>query len=222
MRQNRTIQRSTSPRWRVALVGGAPSARGALGSAIHRAGGVVAVEHPVSAEALETLDRVRPDIAVVSPEPAWHGGSVLLRLRDQACCPIVLLTHRPNRRLLDEACEGGVVACLVEPVRPSQVAATLDLALARFRDVQALRQALADRKIIERAKGLLMARYRLPEEDAFRRLRRSAMDTQRPLAEVACAVVRSEGVTAPASAFVTKTSRQRNGSDMRIGDTARP
>ena len=83
------------------------------------------------------------------------------------------------------------MACLVEPIRAAQVALTLDLALARFRDVQALRQALADRKIIERAKGLLMARHQLVEDDAFRRLRRSAMDSQRPLAEVARAVLRS-------------------------------
>ena len=74
------------------------------------------------------------------------------------------------------------MACLIEPVRAAQVALTLDLAVARFRDLQALRQALADRKVIERAKGLLMARYGLLEDDAFRRLRRSAMDTQRPLA----------------------------------------
>lgn len=198
MGHSQTIRRSTSPRWRVALLGGTPSALGALSAAIHHAGGVVAVERPVPADALETLERVRPDIAIVAPEPAWHGGSLLLRLRDLASCPVVLLAQSPNRRLLDEACEGGVMACLVEPFRPFQVASTLDLAIARFRDARALRQALADRKIIERAKGLLMTRYRLPEDDAFRRLRRSAMDTQRPLAEVARAVLRSDEVVTPA------------------------
>ena len=104
------------------------------------------------------------------------------------------------------------MACLVEPIRVAQVALTLDLALARYRDVQALRQALADRKIIERAKGLLMARYRLVEDDAFRRLRRSAMDSQRPLAEVARAVLRS----------VTETSSKRHAYDMHMGDTRPP
>ena len=175
----------------MAVLGGTPSARNALGEAILRAGGVVAADHPAPSHALETLERVRPDIAVVAPDSAWHGGSLLLRLRDQVCCPIVLLAQDANRRIVDEACEGGVMACLVEPIRTAQVALTLDLALARFRDVQTLRQALADRKIIERAKGLLMARHRLAEDDAFRRLRRSAMDTQRPLAEVARAVLRS-------------------------------
>jgi response regulator NasT len=169
-----------------------------LSAVINRAGGIVAIEHSAPGEALHALERARPDIAIVAPEAAWHGGSVFLRLRDQACCPIVLLAQRPSRRLLDEAREGGVMACLIEPVRAAQVALTLDLAVARFRDGQALRQALADRKVIERAKGLLMARYGLLEDDAFRRLRRSAMDTQRPLADIAMAVLRSDDVAAPA------------------------
>ena len=197
MRPDHTIQRTTSPRWRVALIGGTAPARGALSSVIHRAGGVVTAEHEAPADALQALDRARPDIAIVAPEPAWHGGSVLLRLRDQASCPIVLLARGPSRRLLDEAREGGVMACLMEPVRAAHVVLTLDLAVARFREVQELRQALADRKVIERAKGLLMARYGLPEDEAFRRLRRSAMDTQRQLAEVARSVLRSDDVAAP-------------------------
>src|SRR5262245_35831851 len=106
MRNKRSIRRTSSPRWRVAVGGGTPSARSALGEAIHRAGGVVAVDHPVPGDALEALERLRPDIAVVAPEPAWHGGSVLLRLRDQAFCPIVLLVQGARGRLLDEACEG--------------------------------------------------------------------------------------------------------------------
>ena len=219
MRKDHTIQRTTTPRWRVALVGGTPPARGALSAAIDRAGGIVAVEHAVPAEALPALERARPDIAIVAPEAAWHGGSVLRRLRDQVCCPVVLLARRPSRRLLDEACEGGAMACLIEPVRAAQVALTLDLALARFRDVQALRRVLADRKVIERAKGLLMVRYGLPEDDAFRRLRRSAMDTQRPLADIARAVLQSEEVAAPA---VTKTSWKRHRYDTRMGETLLP
>jgi response regulator NasT len=83
------------------------------------------------------------------------------------------------------------MACLVPPIRPLQLAATLDLAVARFRDAEALRQRLPDRKVIERAKGRLMAQHGLTEEQAFRRLRRAAMDAQRPLAEMASAVLLS-------------------------------
>lgn len=83
------------------------------------------------------------------------------------------------------------MACLVEPVRAAQVALTLDLALARFQEVQTLRQALADRKVIERAKGLVMARQGLTEDEAFRRLRSSAMERQRSLVDIARAVLLS-------------------------------
>jgi response regulator NasT len=107
-----------------------------------------------------------------------------------------LLAQGPSRRLLDEALEGGVMACLIEPVRQVQLASTLDLAVARYREMQGLRQALADRKVIERAKGLLMAREGMTEDEAFRRLRRSSMDTQRPLADTARAVLGAEVVAA--------------------------
>ena len=197
MRTDTTILRTPTPRWRVALLGGAPPVRANLGAAIRRAGGIVAIQSAAPAGALQAIEIAKPDIAIIAPEPAWHGGSVLLRLRDEVSCPVVLLAQGPSRRLLDEAREGGVMACLVEPVQPAQVAPTLDLAVARFRDVQALRQALADRKVIERAKGVLMARHDLGEDEAFRRLRRSAMDTQRPLADMARAVLRSGELTAP-------------------------
>jgi response regulator NasT len=149
-----------------------------------------------TSEAMDALNRARPDVAIVAPQPAWHGGALLLRLRDQARCPVVLLAQGPSRRLLDEALEGGVMACLIEPVRQVQLASTLDLAVARYREMQGLRQALADRKVIERAKGLLMAREGLTEDEAFRRLRRSSMDTQRPLADTARAVLGAEVVAA--------------------------
>jgi two-component system, response regulator PdtaR len=196
MRTHNTILRASSPRWRVALLGETLQARASLAEGIRRTGGVVVLVQSAAAEALDAINRLRPDIAIVAPEPVWHGGALLLRLRDEACCPVVLLAQGPSRRLLDEAGEGGVLACLIEPVRAVQLASTLDLAVARFRELQELRQALADRKVIERAKGLLMAQQGLTEDEAFRRLRRSAMDTQRPLADTARAVLSAEGVAA--------------------------
>ena len=194
MRTHNSILRVRSPRWRVALLGETLQARASLAEGIRRGGGLVVLAQSTVAEGLGAISRLRPDVAIVAPEPAWHGGARLLRLRDEACCPVVLLAQGPSRRLLDEAVESGVMACLIEPVRAVQLASTLDLAVARFREMQGLRQALTDRKVIERAKGLLMAREGLTEDEAFRRLRRSAMDTQRPLADTARAVLRAEAV----------------------------
>jgi response regulator NasT len=68
----------------------------------------------------------------------------------------------------------------------------------RYRDLQELRQALADRKIIEKAKGLVMTRDAVTEEEAFSQLRRRAMDTRRSLAEVCRSVLRAEAAATPA------------------------
>ena len=83
------------------------------------------------------------------------------------------------------AARSGVAAFLVAPLQPAQLAPTLDLAVARFSDREVLRQKLADRKVIERAKGRLMTVARLSEDDAFRWLRTRAMQTRSTLADVA-------------------------------------
>jgi len=140
-------------------------ARASLAEGIRRTGGAVVLARPSTAGSLDAINRARADIAIVAPQPVWHGGA-LLRLRDEACCPVVLLAQGTSRRHLDEAVEGGVMACLIEPVRAVQLASTLDLAVSRFREMRGLRQALADRRVIEKAKGLLMAREGLTEDEA--------------------------------------------------------
>jgi response regulator NasT len=83
---------------------------------------------------------------------------------------------------------------LLKPLRAAEVAPVLDLAIARFADIQDLRRTLASRKLIERAKGLLMKRRGLDEDDAFRLLRTTAMNQRRPMAEVAHAVLVAESL----------------------------
>ena len=83
---------------------------------------------------------------------------------------------------------------LLKPLRAAELAPVLDLAVARFRETRELRRTLEDRKVIERAKGRLMARYQLTEDEAFHRLRRAAMDSRRPMVEIAKALLVSESV----------------------------
>jgi polyphosphate kinase len=64
-----------------------------LGAATRRAGGTVAIESAMPAEALQAIERARPDLAIIASEPAWHGGSGLLRLRNEASCPVALLAR---------------------------------------------------------------------------------------------------------------------------------
>ncbi len=89
------------------------------------------------------------------------------------------------------------MAFLLKPLRPAELAPVLDLAIARFKDTRALKQSLEGRKVIERAKGTLMARLGLTEDEAFRRLRRAAMDSRRPMVDIAKALLVSETVSKP-------------------------
>ena len=198
MRDHNLVVRAARPRWRVAILGGMPPARAYLTAAIHSAGGVVVLEHESPEEAVRAVDRCRTDVALVTPTSVRPGGEVFARFRDETRCPVVLVARGPNGRLVEMARDGGVMAYLVEPVRVAQIPPTLDLAVERYRDLQELRQALADRKIIEKAKGLVMARDVLTEEEAFRQLRRQAMDTRRSLVEVCRSVLRAEAAATPA------------------------
>jgi response regulator NasT len=106
--------------------------------------------------------------------------------------PIVLFTDDGTPSSMDAAIEAGVSAYIVAGLHAERVKPVLDVALKRFRREQRLldelsdtRRQLADRKLIERAKGVLMARNRLTEEEAYQRLRSMAMNKKLRLAEVA-------------------------------------
>jgi response regulator NasT len=99
---------------------------------------------------------------------------------------------------------------LLKPLRRGQLAPTLDLAVARFHEARRLRRALEDRKVIERAKGRLMDREGLGEDEAYRRLRTTAMNTRRPMVEVALRVLGAEATSRPGAspARIGATSRR--------------
>lgn len=182
--------------WRVAIVDDHERSRAALRAAIWAAGGEVAGEASRCADALPLVKRVSPDIAIFAVGlPDGDGVEAAAHVIATTECPIVLFTSHTAGALVERAREAGVMAYLLKPLRPAELAPTLDLALARSRETRELRQTLESRKIIERAKGALMKRYGLSEDEAFRRLRRTAMDNRRPMVEIARALLVSESVT---------------------------
>jgi response regulator NasT len=113
--------------------------------------------------------------------------------------PVVMFVDRTDPGATEAAMAAGVAAYVVEGLSPSRVRAVIDVAVARFQSHQALRAELAEvrsalneRKLIERAKGLLMQTRKMTEDDAYRALRRLAMDQGKRLAEVAANVVAME------------------------------
>jgi AmiR/NasT family two-component response regulator len=187
---------SREARWKVVIVDDHERSRAALRAAIWAAGGEVCGEALRAGDAIDLARQTRPDVAIFAVGlPDRDGIDTAADVIATVGCPAVLLTSHTAPALTERAREAGVMAYLLKPLRPAELAPALDLAVARFREAQDLKRTLEDRKVIERAKGRLMARHALTEEQAFQRLRRAAMDSRRPMVEIAKAVLVSETVT---------------------------
>lgn len=169
--------------------------RAALRAAVWTAGGDIAGEAVRAGDALSVIHRTGPDVAVLAVGlPDGDGIAAAARAVADAQCPAVLFTSRTSADLIERARAAGVMAFLLKPLRAPELAPTLDLAVARFREARELRRLLEGRKLIERAKGMLMARLGFTEDEAFRRLRRAAMDSRQPMIDIAKALLASEAV----------------------------
>jgi response regulator NasT len=179
----------------VAIVDDHERSRAALRAAIWAAGGEVAGEAHRCADAPALLERTSPSVAILAVGlPDGDGTDVAADIIARGRCPVVLFTSHTDDTLVERATAAGVMAYLLKPLRPAELAPALDLAIARWEEAQTLRTRLEERKIIERAKGTMMQRHGLTEDEAFKRLRRTAMDTRRPMVEIARAVLVSESV----------------------------
>jgi AmiR/NasT family two-component response regulator len=186
----------TTLRWRVVILDDHERSRAALLAAIRAAGGEVAGEALRCVDAVPLIKRTGPDVAVFAVGlPDGDGIEAAAHAIAATDCPVVLFTSHTDAPLIARAREAGVMAYLLKPLRAAELAPALDLAIARFADNRQLRQTLEGRKHIERAKGALMARFGLSEEEAFRRLRRAAMDRRKPMVDIAKALLVSESVS---------------------------
>lgn len=128
--------------------------------------------------------------------PKLDGIEAARKILDERPIPIVMLTAYGQQELVSRAVEAGVFGYLVKPFRESDLLPAIHTARARFDELAELREeaesladALEARKVIERAKGLLMEKEGLSEADAFARLRKASQVSQRPLKVIAEAVV---------------------------------
>jgi response regulator NasT len=171
--------------------------RAAARAAVRAAGGEVAAEATRCADVAAVAERARPDVAIFAVGLADGDGIAAAAAVTAAHgVPVVLSTSHAGDGLVARAREAGVMAWLTKPLRGEDLAPTLDLAVARFQETRKLRQRLEERKVIERAKGRLMDRHGLTEDEAFRRMRRAAMDSRRPMVEIARAVLAADAVAA--------------------------
>jgi response regulator NasT len=164
--------------------------------------------HRVIAEATTGPDMIRtvlnqePDLVVFDIHlPHVSGLEALRQIYQERIVAAVAITADRDQELVQKVLEEHVLAFLIKPVQAYQLGPAVLVAWTRFGELQALaseneslRQTLENRKIIERAKGLLMTRHRLTEADAFRRLQRGAMNRRVPMVELANDVLNGKDV----------------------------
>jgi len=162
----------------------------------------VVAEASTGAEAVSLAMSTRPELAILDIKmPELDGIEATRQIMSAHPMPVLLLTAFSEDSLVERAMEAGVFAYLVKPVSTQELGPAIRLARSRFnelmllqKEVDGLRQALEDRKLVERAKGVLMKRRSLNEEEAFQILRDRSQAESKKMSEIAQAVLLADKI----------------------------
>lgn len=171
-----------------------------LGSQLTALGHRVVAEATRGDEAVQLAAERKPDLAILDIKmPVMDGIEAAERITQARPIPIILLTAYSEAQLVERAARANISAYLMKPVAEDDLLPAITLALTRFKEFESLRREVADlrealeaRKVVEKAKGILMRRLDLSEAEAFKRLQKQSQDTNRKLTEVAEAIVMAD------------------------------
>lgn len=144
-------------------------------------------------DAVELMQKLSPDAVLMDVKlPGMDGIEAAMAINKLKPTPVILFTARKDEETIKRAVEAGVMAYLVKPVREEELLPTIELAISVFKEFQLvskqnleLKEKAEARKIIEKARGLLMEKEGLSERDAFSRIQKLSMDKRRPMKEIA-------------------------------------
>jgi response regulator NasT len=143
---------------------------------------------------------LRPDLVVMDIKmPGVDGLTAAERISESRLAPVLILTAFSQKDLVERAAQAGAMGYLVKPFQKTDVVPAIELAVARHQErvaleeeVTGLQERLETRRLVDRAKGILMDRYGMKEADAFRFLQKAAMDGRLRMQEVARRVLEGE------------------------------
>ncbi len=158
--------------------------------------------------AIDVCRRTLPDVAILDIEmPGLDGLSAARQINRDPGTPVIILTAHGHPNLVDQAVQDGVVHYLLKPVTSPSLHAAIQVAVARAQELRVLRDnvnqlemSLRERKLIERAKGILMTRRSMTEPEAFRFLQRQSQDRRMPMAKLAESIVQADELLEPPAA----------------------
>ncbi|MEY3424287.1 MAG: hypothetical protein RLZZ285_1012 [Actinomycetota bacterium] len=144
-------------------------------------------------KAVEMVDELRPDVAIFDIKmPGMSGLEAAKIVSDKKICPVVMLTAFSQREIIEQARDAGALAYLVKPFQKTDLVPAIELAIARFAElkslsgeVAALGAQLEIRKLVDRAKGVLIDKHQMSESDAFSFIQSMAMSKRMKMGDIA-------------------------------------
>lgn len=153
-------------------------------------------------QAVDSARETRPDVCILDVKmPVMDGIEAVSIITDENIAPTILLTAYSDKDLVDRARHAGVFAYLVKPFKPSDLPPAIEVARSRFeqnadltKEVSTLTERLEARKLVDRAKGILMDEHKLGEAEAYRRIQLQSMNLRKTMREVAEAIILAKNV----------------------------
>ncbi|HEY6040799.1 MAG TPA: response regulator [Anaerolineae bacterium] len=173
-----------------------------LRSQLEKLGHRVVAEADDGGAAINLAREFKPDLAILDIKmPGTDGIDAAQQIVAERPIPIILLSAFSESTLAESAAHAHVTEYLMKPVSENDLLPAITLALARFgeltearQETASLRESLETRKLVERAKGILMRRLNLTEEEAFRRLQKRSQNENKKLGEIAQAIIVADGM----------------------------
>jgi AmiR/NasT family two-component response regulator len=190
---------------RIAIADDEPDMRDYFQKSLTRLGHKVVAVAQNGQELVDKVQAARPDLVITDIKmPDMDGIEAAVKIYQQTPVPVILVSAYHSSELIERAEGDHILGYLVKPIKQADLEPAIALAMRRFAQFEALRQeaaslrqALEDRKVIERAKGILMKRGQFDEQEAFRRLQKLASEKSRKLIEIAQMILVAEEATQP-------------------------